>query len=421
MKSKDNETLEEEIKKMKEDSFIERFRLKEYNSKNYLINILRFSIIEKVLTKYLFQDSGNIKDFSLFPLSQKFAQDKNNEAIKYYKAFLDMFIEIFGPESPLYFYNQLSKEILRFFSKEDLNSITMDDYILNLEFLLACHFENNFYPRTSIFEIIENVNDNIYLSNGITNYFYSVESIYTIEKFIKIFEKQTLCTRIKKDIKLIKDLFCNEKIYYFFCEKNKKPKFQSGNFLKYLLELLNTKIEKNKGNKINSIELENYIMMNLFLTDKIIQNYPFYFYKEPEFAEIFELLDKLKTFPSPVSNYCNRVMENLVNENSFQGISLLNKLRQQYFLDLLDNDVTIIDTSKFNYTLVTFSLLWEKERKEEKNNTNYFNLIKFMEFLKDKPKGKHNKKLILKEILIKIFISFMLNSPQNFTDEAFKK
>ena len=43
------------------------------------------------------------------------------------------------------------------------------------------------------------LNDNIYLSNGITNYFYSIESIYTIEKFIKIFEKQSLCTRIKND------------------------------------------------------------------------------------------------------------------------------------------------------------------------------------------------------------------------------
>ena len=420
MENQDDEDLEREIKKMKEDSCIERLRLKEYNSKNYLTSTLRFSIIEKILTKYLFQDSGNNKDFSLFPLSQKFTQDKTNEAIKFFKGFLDMFIEIFGPESPLYFYNQISREILRILSKDDFSNITKDDYILKLEFLLSWHFENNFYPRTSIFEIIENVNDNIYLSNGITNYFYSVESIYTIEKFIKIFEKQSLCTRIKNDIKLINNFFCSEKIYYFYCEKNNKPKFDCGNFIKYLISQLNTKIEKNKGEKINSIELENYMMMNLFLIDKIVQNYPFYFYKEPELGEIFESLDKFKTFPSPISNYCNRVMENVSNENSFQGISLLNKLRQQFYLDLLDNEVTIINTAKFKYTLVTYSMLWEKERKKDKNS-NYFNLIKFMEFLKDKSSGKHNKKLILKEILIKIFISFMFNSPQNFTDEAFKK
>ena len=170
MEKEEDEVLQREITKMKSESFIERLRLKEYNSKNYLISTLRFSIIEKLLTKYLFQNCGSNKEFSLLPLSQKFAKDKTNEDIKYFKGYLDMFIEIFGPESPLYFYNQLSKEILRIFSKDDLTKISFDDYILKLEFLLAWHFENNFYPRTSIFQIIENVNDNVYLSNGITNY-----------------------------------------------------------------------------------------------------------------------------------------------------------------------------------------------------------------------------------------------------------
>ena len=420
MEKEDDEIQQREITKMKADSFVERLRLKEYDSKNYLTSTFRFSVIERVLTKYLFQNCGSSKDFSLLPLSEKFAKDKTNEEIKFFTGFLDMFIEIFGPESPLYFYSQISKEILRVFSKKDLSKIDFDDYILKLEFLLAWHFENNFYPRTSIFEIIENVNDNVYLSNGITNYFYSVESIYTIEKFIKILEKQALCTRIKKDIDLIKNLFCSEKIYYFFCEKNNKKKLECGNFIKYLLMQLSTKINKNKGRKINSCELENYIIMNLFLVDKIIQNYPFYFFKDPELAEIFESLEIYKTFPSPISNYCNRLIENIVNENSFQGVSLLNKLRQQYYLDLLDNDITIIDTSKFKYTLVTYSSLWEKERKDDKNS-NYFNILKFMEYLKDKPKGKKNKKIILKEILIKLFITFIFNSPQNFNDETFRK
>ena len=411
---------EAEITKMKEESFIERLRLKEYNSQNYLISTLRFSIIEKVLTKYIFQDSGKNKDFSLFPYYKKNEEDKADECIKYFKAFLIMFTDRFGPESPLYFYSQISKDILKFFSKENLSKINLGDYYLKLEYLLACHFENNFYPRTSIFEIIPNVNDNIYLSNGITNYFYSVESIYTIEKFVKIFEKQSLCTRIRKDINLINNLFCSEKIYYFYCEKNKLKRLPCGNLVKYLLQQLKTKINKNKNKKINSCELENYIMINLFLIDKIIQNYPYYFYKEPELVEIFETLDKFKTFPSPISNYCNRILENIVNENSFQGISLLNKLRQQYYLDLLDNNITIVDTAKFKYTLVIYNILWEKERKED-NNNNYFDILKFMEYLKGKPKGKHNKKLILKEILIKIFISFLFNGPQNFTDDTFRK
>ena len=420
MEEKLNAIQQEKISKMKEESYVEKFRLKEYNSKNYLISTLRFSIIEKILTKYLFQNSGSNKDFSLFPLYIKFLNDKSKEDIIFFKAFLKMFTEIFGPESPLYFYNQISKEILRIFSLGDLSKINFDDYILKLEFLLAWHFENNFYPRNSIFEIIENVNDNVYLSNGITNYFYSVESIYTIEKFIKIFEKQSLCTRIKKDINLINNFFCSEKILYFYNKRNSIKTLPCGNFIKYLLQQLKAKINKKKNIKINSYELDNYIMMNLFIIEKIIQNYPYYFYKEPELAEIFQSLEIFKTFPSPISNYCNKILENIVNENSFQGITVLNKLRQQYYLDLLDNNITMIDTTKFKYTLVTYSLLWEKERKKEKN-CNYFNIEKFLEYLKDKPKGKNNKKLILKEILIKILISYLFNSPQNFTDDTLKK
>ena len=267
MENEEDTIQEGEITKMKIESFIERLRLKEYNSQNYLISTLRFSIIEKVLTKFLFQNSESHQDFSLYPLSQKLYQDKSKEAIKFFRGYLNMFTERFGNESPLYFYNQISKELLKIFSKEDISKINIEDFILKIEFLLAWHFESNFYPRTSIFEIIEFVNDNNYLTNGITNYFYSVESIYTIEKFIKIFEKQSLCTRIKDGIDLINNIFCSEKVYYFFCDKNNKRLSNCGNLVKYLLKQLITKINKNKNQKINSIEIENYIMINLFLID----------------------------------------------------------------------------------------------------------------------------------------------------------
>ena len=79
----------------------------------------------------------------------------------------------------------------------------------------------------------------------------------------------------------------------------------------------------------------------------------------------------------------------------------------------------MIDTDMVKYTLIIYSKKWD-ERKNEENN-NYFNICKFMEYLKDKPKGIHNKKLILKEILIKIFITFLFNGPQNFNDETIAK
>ena len=61
--------------------------------------------------------------------------------------------------------------------------------------------------------------------------------------------------------------------------------------IKYLLEQLNVKINKNKHSKVNSSEIENYIMMNLYLIDKIIQKYSFYLYKDPELIDIFNSLE----------------------------------------------------------------------------------------------------------------------------------
>ena len=413
----DDLTQEMENKKIKEESFIERQSIIEFNSKNYLICTFRFSIFEKILSKYIFQSEGKCKDYNLNLLSQKFS--KNHEEKSLFISFLQMFIDKFREDNPLYFYNQVSKEFLRIFKLKDLTKIQFDDYLLKIEFLLSWHFENNFYPRTFIFEIIESLNDNKYLSNGITNYIYSVESINTIEKFLKIFEKQTLCTRIEGDLNLINNLFCTEKVYYFYCDKMGKEKMPCGNMIKYLLQQLDTKITKHKNNKVNSKDIENYIMMNLYLIDKIIQNYSFYLYKDPELIEIFNSLEIFKTWPCPVSNYCNRVLENLINENYFQGISFLNKLRQIYYLDLIDNNITTIDTKIFKYTLVIHSKEWEKRHENDKNNC--FDIIKFINYLKDKPKSKKNKKLILKEVLIKLLITFLYNSGQIFNDDTFRK
>ncbi len=110
----------------------------------------------------------------------------------------------------------------------------------------------------------------------------------------------------------------------------------------------------------NMIEFVNNSKMNgffqYFIFHELIQNYTFYLYKEPELIEIFDSLEVLKTWSSPISNYCNRVLENIINENYFQGISLLNKLRQDYYLDLIDDGVTSIDTKLFKW-IVTKNIM----------------------------------------------------------------
>ena len=395
------------------ESFVEKYRLKEYSQKNYLVCTYRFSVIEKVIAQYLFQFGGS--EYSLFELFRTLQSDESAKGT--FLSFCQYFIDTFSFESPLFFFNQVAKEIIKLFNIKNPSNIQFDDCILKLEFFLAWHFENNFYPRSSIFEIIENLNDNLFLYKGISNYIYSIESINTIEHFLKVFEKQTLCTRIEGDLNLVSNLFISEKVYYFYCDKVNKGKLICGNIIKYLLQQLNIKISKAK-HKVLTLEIENYIMMNLYLINKIIQNYTFYLYKDPELVEIFNWLEVFKTWPCPISNFCNRVMENIINENSFQGISLFNKLRQDYYLDLMDNDITSIDTKLFKYTLVIHSKEWEKRHVDDRNNC--FDVIKFIKYL-GKPRSKKNSKLLIKEVLIKLLITFIYNSDESFNDETFKK
>ena len=415
---------EENNRKIINESFISKYFLdidRKYDVNFYLTSIMRFSIIEKILTNYFFHSDHKEtteKNFSFYPLLEAIINDKNRKSL--FISYLKYFMEIFEEDNPLFFFAELSKEFIRLLRKDDLSKIKFDEYILKTEFLLAWHFENNFYPK-SIFEHFEMiVNDNIYLQKGITNYIYSVNSIYTIEKFLNVFEKQNLCTKMEGGMKLITNLFCSEKIYYFYCDKIGKKKLTCGNFVKYLIQQMNTKIDRLKNNKVNNYEIENYIMMNLYMINKVITNYSFYFYKEPELVEIFNLVEKFKTWPCPISNYCNNVMENIINENSFQGISVLNKLRQNFYIDLLDKDVTNIDLKHFRYTVIVNSNEWEKRHKNDVSN-NYFDLFKFLNFLVEKSKIKGNKIILIKHLLIKVLISIVYNSSQPYTDETFKK
>ena len=411
---------EENNKKIINESFIAKYFLdvdRKYSVDFYLTCPIRFSIFEKILTNYFFQFNQESKDFSLYPLLDSLMEDPKKKSL--FISYLKFYIEMFEEDNPLFFFAELSKEFIRLLKNEDLSMVKFDDYILRIEFLLAWHFENNFFPK-SIFENFECMyNDNIYLQKGITNYIYSVNSIDTIEKFLKVFEKQSMLTRIEGGLELVNDLYCSEKIYYFYCDKSGKKKLTCGNFVKYLIQQLNAKIDRFKNNKVNSYEIENYIMMNLYMVNKVITNYTFYLYKEPELVEIFNLFEKFKTWPCPISNYCNNLMENIINENSFQGISVLNKLRQTYYIDLIDKDVTSIDLKHFRYTLIVNSNEWEK-RHSDGSAKDYFNLIKFLSYLHEKSKNK-NKKILMKEILIKILITIVFNSNQPFTDETFKK
>ena len=415
------EKIEEEERNFKiiSESFIYKHFFdvdRKYSVEFYLSSIMRFSIIEKIISDYIFKFDQKSKDFLLYPLLEFYSDNPSKKSL--FNSYLKYFINTFDEDNPLFFYAELSKEFIRVLKYEDISTLKFEENILKLEFLLAWHLENNFFPKNILENFDYVANDNFYLNKGITNYIYSINSVYLINKFLEIFEKQNLCTRLEGSLGLVNDYFCTEKVFYYYCDNEGMKKLSCGNFVKYLIEQLNTSLNKFKNRKINNYEIENYILINLFFINNTITNFPFYLNKEPEITEIFKLVDTYKSWPNPISNYCNALIENIINENSFQGISVLNKIRQMYYIDLLDKEITYINVKDFRYTLIINSNEWEKRHSD--GSDTYFNLLRFLNYLIERPRKNGNKKIILKEMLIKILITILFNSNQKITEENIK-
>ena len=414
---------EEEVPDNNEDvTFISRFFLlpdELYKKEKYLLSIMRISIFERILNVYLFQSSS--KELSLYPFLETIKKDPKK--LKFFNAALTFISEKFIDDFPLVFFSEIVKEINRLMKIDNLKELKFDKYILKLEFLLAWHFENNFLIKQIDNRLGMNYYDNAQIIKGRTNFVYSVECLTTIFKFLNAFEKQSLSTRIENEFPLIHNLFCIEKVYYFYCDKLNREKIPSGNIVKYLIEQVMAKIESSKNAKANNYDNDNYYMMNLYLINQIIQLYPFYFHKKPELLEIISSLKPLKNYPYPVGNLCSEVMENTLNEIIFQGISVLNRLRQIYFLDTLDKKVNLIETKYFRYTLMLYSYEWEIKHQSSMNTAHPdgFNLIALINRLKKKKKKFHQENLVIRELVIKILITIVMNSKEMYSDETFKK
>ena len=403
-----------------DENFINRYNLSQknmYSKEKYLIATMRFSIFERILTKYLFQSTS--KEFTLYPFLEDIQSDSTKLKCLEYR--LKFCSDNYDKESPLYFFGQIAKEILRLLKEDDLSLMKFDKYILKTEFLLAWHFENNFFPVNLDQKMNIDFYDNLYLQKGKTNYVYSIECINTIEQFLKVFERQNLSTRIENEFPMIRNLFCSEKIYYFYCDKLQREKLPSGNVIKYLLEQIRLKLKNFNNSKVKNYDLENYFMMNFYMINRILQNFPFYLYKKPELLEIYSCLKPLKNWPHPVGTTCNDLMEKVINECTFQGINLLNKIREIYFIDSLDKSVNIIDTSFFRGVLVFYPNEWEERQGNKKKEVQTsFNIVNFYKRLKNKAQKKRRQQFSLRELIIKLLITILFNSKQNFNDDTFK-
>ena len=402
-------------------TFLSRFYLSTseiYTEKRYLTVIMRTSIFERIFVKYLFKSAT--KHASLFEYLS-YVKSKPKE-LEIFKSRLNHIIQCFKEEGPLYIFGKIAEEILALL-KEDINNVKIDQFILKLEFFFSWHFENNFFEKSSDQIMYMDFYDKMYLQKGRTNFYYSIESLNTIFKFLKIFEKQTLSTKIPDFFEANNSLFCIEKIFYFYCDKLNKDKIPSGNIVDYMLKQLFKKFENLKNSKVINAQIEHYILITLFISNKIIQDYSFYLYKKPELESIFNLVKTLKAWPVPISNFNTDLMETIINESSFQGISLINKLREKFFIDTLSQNVVELKTTPFSTTVLLFTEDWDKTHYDTINSENpkAFNIIRFLERLIEKPKKKQTLIFNLREFLIKLFITFIFNSNQVYSNTTLKK
>ena len=90
--------------------FITRYLInkeKIYNKENYLTIIMRNSIFERLITKYIFQQTS--KEFNLNPFLINI--QKNNNELEKFKENLNLLIKYFKEENPLQIFSEISEEI----------------------------------------------------------------------------------------------------------------------------------------------------------------------------------------------------------------------------------------------------------------------------------------------------------------------
>jgi hypothetical protein len=276
--------------------------------------VAKISFLEKVLSKILFNlGHGDFEMYNLLKLYSTQSREKQEpEYFNCLKSFFEYISKEFENDAmpkALNFYSLLLKALLAYPSKFDINSKRTALYNQGrdedrLEELLAHHVKDNFFPMAD--QDKKKYDNNYFNENYVKsitdklNYKYSVNCIKVLFDAIRTFELQTLQC---KDLEHIKDMeeghILAEKNLIKFLDKSDKeiiscPK----NFVDYFIECCVNKITHElykSDSKFNNYEIENSICFCLFIIQKLIQDYSFYFERRPnELEKIFLALKKYK-------------------------------------------------------------------------------------------------------------------------------
>ena len=268
-----------------------------FKDDKYLTSCMRYSIFEKILTKYIFQ--YKTKQYNFYGIFSEAVSNKLGFPL--IKQQLENIKSKFEIPEPLNFFSSLITEIWPFLNRlqkdaREYKNLNHEDQTKKIEYLLSSHFENNFYLQKIVRKLDDQYFNDRYIRQFTeqTNFNYSISSLGTLNKFLQVFEKQSLYCRHDDKVMSYEDGFLSEKKYYYYLDNVNKDKVSPGNFVEYIIKDIERKCEDIANDKVNNYQVENYISLCLFVICRIVKNFSFYFDKKPELENIFLKIKKFR-------------------------------------------------------------------------------------------------------------------------------
>jgi len=374
--------------------------------------MIKNSILEKAITKFIFQYKIN-QEYGLTHIINYIKeinenQDNYEEQGKKVKSFLEDLIK-HTKNDYLVIYSKIIELILNFPKQHTQNLDYGIENVVKIEKLLQEHIDSNFFYLKNSKKVDTEVFNEQYVKSFSErhDFNYSITSIFTLFEIMKKLETHNV--QVNDNETFTEDGLMTEKKLQIFERQVKKQNIsysKLGNLAEYLInegnikKLLNLMYSAESSH--NNFEIEQKLCLSVFLLKKIIKDYSFYFSKQ-ELENIFIQVKKFKDFPLPIGSLGMDLFEILINELYFQGVTIMNKVRELHFIDSIDPSMSTLNVKHFNSIYLVYN-------EDESINRIFSFIIQKLDYSDREKIISSRQELIPREFLVKIFISVIRNS-----------
>lgn len=427
---------------MQDDSSMQVEKLRNYisnyfsdsnNDKSIFYSMIRNSVLEKIITIFLFQYQTNNNEFSftafLNYIKEVFEKyDKNPNNLEPLEKQVKLFIEEIDKQTkndrhqqnqknhPLYIYSKIVESVRLVHKNHYQNNDFGIENVVKIEKLLQEHIDANFFVMKTEGRKIDTDFFNEQYVKSVTEkheYNYSITSLFTVLEIMKKLETHNV--QINDNETFIEDGFMTEKKLQVYERQLKKTTVSYSKVVNVIENFIYNGHLKKILNQMyslepiyNNYELEQKLCLSLFIIKKIIKDYSFYFSKM-ELENLFIELKKFKDFPLPIGALGMELFEILINELYFQGVTITNQLRSLFMFDSVDHSVKNLFVKHFN---PVYTVYYEDDSKQDISKILQYIGKNFDIYMEGKISNEESKptNLSSREFLIKLFITIVRNS-----------